>query len=125
LTVVGTIAQTYTSCSPLNSTCPSDEALGQYAQFDFTQNDANPAVWNSTDIAIGFSSTDGADFTIKQQGDAPTLQSNFYMFFGTVSCVMKIASGDGIVSSMVLLSDDLDEIDFEVSYHNLTLQNKH
>jgi hypothetical protein len=116
LAIVGTFAQTFTSCSPLNATCPSDTSLGQYAQFDFATNDGNPAIWNATDIAVAYSSTNGAEFIIKQAGDAPSLKSNFYIFFGTVSCVMKVSSGAGIVSSMVLLSDDLDEIDFEVSH---------
>jgi hypothetical protein len=114
LTVAGAVAQTFTSCNPLNATCAPDMALGQYAQFDFTANEANPAVWNVTDIAIGYGS-DGAEFKIKQHGDAPTLQTTFNIFWGTVSVVMKAASGDGIISSIVLLSDDLDEIDWEVS----------
>jgi hypothetical protein len=47
------------------------------------------------------------------KGDSPTLESNFYIFFGQVSVIMKAAPGVGIVSSVVLESDDLDEIDWE------------
>ncbi|KAL8703594.1 MAG: hypothetical protein Q9201_003219 [Fulgogasparrea decipioides] len=39
--------------------------------------------------------------------------TNFKFFFGRVEFVVKAAPGTGIVSSMVLLSDDLDEIDWE------------
>jgi hypothetical protein len=109
------LAQTSTTCQPLNTTCPPDTALGQYAEFNFMSNEANPAVWNSTANPISFSGGNGADFLISQSGDAPTLAANFYIFFGSLSVVMKAASGTGIVSSIVMLSDDLDEIDWEVS----------
>ena len=39
--------------------------------------------------------------------------SNFYIFFGQVSVIMRCANGTGIVSSVVLESDDLDEVDWE------------
>jgi hypothetical protein len=115
LSAAQVFAQTHTSCQPLNTTCPPDMALGTYAQFNFTTNEANPAIWNSTANPISFSGNNGANFNIKQSGDAPTLAANFFIFFGSVSVVMKAASGTGIVSSIVMLSDDLDEIDWEVS----------
>lgn len=43
------------------------------------------------------------------------MNTEFYIFFGTVSVVMKASPGPGICSSIVLLSDDLDEIDWEAS----------
>src|SRR5687767_5908163 len=55
----------------------------------------------------------GLSFTIKKSGEAPTMQSEFYFFFGTVSAVVKAAKGTGIVSCVILESDDLDEIDWE------------
>jgi hypothetical protein len=119
LSATQVLAQTHTNCQPLNSTCPPDMALGTYAQFNFTSNEANPAIWNSTANPISFSGGNGADFNIKQSGDAPTLAANFYIFFGTVSVVMRAASGTGIVSSIVMLSDDLDEIDWEVREQTL------
>jgi hypothetical protein len=106
-------AQTFTSCNPLNTTCPSDIALGQYAEFDFTQTQANPTVWNSTSTPLGFGAN-GAEFTIVKSGDSPTVKTNFYLFFGSISVVMRAAPGTGIVSSIVLMSDDLDEVDWEV-----------
>lgn len=56
---------------------------------------------------------DGASFTVAASGDAPQLNSLFYIMFGRVEITMKAAPGAGIVSSVVLESDDLDEIDME------------
>jgi beta-glucanase (GH16 family) len=60
-----------------------------------------------------YDSTNGVAFTITESGDAPTMASEFYFFFGTVSVVAKAANGTGIVSCFILESDDLDEIDWE------------
>ncbi|KAG9577470.1 concanavalin A-like lectin/glucanase, partial [Aureobasidium melanogenum] len=55
----------------------------------------------------------GAQFVISGKNQAPTISSDFYIFFGRVDVTMQAAPGVGIVSSMVLESDDLDEIDWE------------
>jgi hypothetical protein len=55
----------------------------------------------------------GAEFTVSKSGDHPTIQSNWYLLFGRVSFYLKAAPGTGIVSSAILQSDDLDEIDWE------------
>jgi beta-glucanase (GH16 family) len=55
----------------------------------------------------------GAEFTVAKSGDNPLIQSNFYIMFGRVELVIKAAPGVGIVSSAVLQSDCLDEIDWE------------
>lgn len=57
--------------------------------------------------------SDGVSFTINKSGEAPTMQSNFYFFFGTLTAIVKAAPGTGIVSCVILESDDLDEIDWE------------
>ena len=114
------LAQTFTACNPLNSTgCPADQALGTTATFNWTSSSADSAIWNTTAGSVNFGE-DGAEFTIKQRGDSPTIQSMFYIFFGRVSVVMKAAGGTGIVSSIVLESDDLDEIDWEMIGGNST-----
>lgn len=41
------------------------------------------------------------------------MQTDFYIFFGRVDVTMKAAQGQGIISSIVFESDDLDEIDWE------------
>ncbi|KAI1613693.1 extracellular cell wall glucanase Crf1/allergen Asp F9 [Exophiala viscosa] len=108
------LAQTFTSCNPMNSTtCPADTALGvaNYT-IDFTQSMMTDTVWNATAGSVTYGD-DGADFTINVRGDAPTVQTNFYIFFGQVEVWLKTAKGQGIVSSIVLESDDLDEVDWE------------
>ena len=69
-------------------------------------------VWNTTAGVVKYGD-DGAEFIIVGRGDSPTVQTNFYIFFGQVEVIMKAATGRGIVSSIVLESDDLDEIDWE------------
>lgn len=78
---------------------------------DFTKGASND--WNITYGTLTYDATNGAAYTITKSGDAPTVQSNFYVFFGAISVVMKAAPGTGIVSSAILESDDLDEIDWE------------
>lgn len=56
---------------------------------------------------------DGVTFTVAQPGDAPQLNSIFYIMFGRVELTVKAAPGAGIVTSLVLESDVLDEIDIE------------
>jgi beta-glucanase (GH16 family) len=105
-------AQTWTACNPLNRTdCPKDTALSTSYTCNFT-NKLSGVVWNTTAGALKYGA-DGAEFTIAQRLDSPTIQSKFYIFFGILEIHMKAAAGKGIVSSIVLQSDDLDEIDWE------------
>lgn len=60
----------------------------------------------------------GADFAFRQRHDAPQIWTSGYMFYGKVDVVMKAAPGAGIISSIVLLSDTSDEIDWEFSGNN-------
>ncbi|KAM3068959.1 hypothetical protein ACMFMG_004136 [Clarireedia jacksonii] len=112
-------AQTYTSCNPLNATCPNDPALGVNHTFYFN---TSTTVTNYFDITAGSLTygDKGAEFTINQEGQSPTIQSKFYIFFGKVSVIMQAAKGRGIVSSIVLESDDLDEVDWEFLGSNNT-----
>lgn len=108
-----TFAQTYTTCNPTEKTCPSDNGLSSRTySVDFTKGESSD--WNVTASSdrIAYSSS-GVAFTVSASGDSPTIQSKFYLFFGSVSVIMKTAPGTGIVSSAVLESDDLDEIDWE------------
>jgi len=107
-------AQTFTSCNPLNSTnCPDDLALGiaNYS-IDFTTETMSSRVWNVTNGVVNYG-PNGAEFTINQRFESPTVQTNFYIFFGQVEVIMQAATGQGIISSMVLESNDLDEVDWE------------
>jgi beta-glucanase (GH16 family) len=112
-------AQTWTSCNPLNSTdCPSDISLGMTKAWNFTET-LSDKIWNTTAGTITYG-TDGGAFTIDKRYDSPTIQSNFYIFFGIVEIHMKAASGTGVISSIVLESDDLDEVDWEFLGGNST-----
>lgn len=102
--------QTYSGCNPtLQANCPSDPALGRSVSIDFTSGASSEftAQGNPT------YSSEGVSFTVSEAGDAPQLISNWYIMFGKYEITMKAAPGAGIVSSSVLLSNDLDEIDWE------------
>ncbi|KAH8593919.1 concanavalin A-like lectin/glucanase domain-containing protein [Bisporella sp. PMI_857] len=106
------LAQTSTDCNPTEKTCPSDEGLSSSTySVDFTQGSSDD--WNITYGSVDYSTDSGAAFTITASGDAPTMQTNFYIFFGVISVYMRAAPGTGIVSCAILESDDLDEIDWE------------
>ncbi|KAB8070130.1 concanavalin A-like lectin/glucanase [Aspergillus leporis] len=106
-------AQTYTSCNPLKRTCSADAGLVNSTFYtDFTTGSSAFNYWNTTAGTVSSTSL-GAEFSIKEQGDAPTIESEFYIFFGYVEVNMRAANGTGIVSTLVIESDDLDEIDWE------------
>ncbi|KAI2472927.1 glycoside hydrolase family 16 protein [Annulohypoxylon bovei var. microspora] len=104
-------AQTSTSCDPTKKTCPDDDALGTTVSIDFTKG-ANDLFKAADGTTISYDSN-GAVFTINKATDAPTITSTKYIFFGKVELVVEAAPGAGIVTSFVLQSDDLDEIDWE------------
>lgn len=58
-------------------------------------------------------SDSGLNFTLNKRFDNPSLQSKFYLFFGKIEVICIPAVGKGIVSTVYLQSDDLDEIDLE------------
>lgn len=108
-------AQTYTTCNPTNKTCTADTGLDKWS---ITSNFTNgkTAFEKNWSAATGTTMTfgdKGAVFNISSDTDAPTVSSDFYIFFGQVEVVMQASPGTGIVSSIVLESDDLDEIDWE------------
>lgn len=102
-----------TPLTQLNSaaTCPPDVGLDQYEfSSDFTTGDN--ASWVGADYTVIGYGDDGAEFTINKDTDAPTMHTEFYTFFGYYEVEMKAAPGTGVVSSIVLESDDLDEVDW-------------
>ncbi|KAH7317025.1 concanavalin A-like lectin/glucanase domain-containing protein [Stachybotrys elegans] len=105
-------AQTFTSCDPTKKTCGSDVGLNQAKyNVDFTKGTSKD--WKMTYGTAKYDRTNGLSFTINKITDAPTMQSEFYFFFGTVTAIAKASPGTGIVSCVILESDDLDEIDWE------------
>ncbi|KAK3367371.1 glycoside hydrolase family 16 protein [Lasiosphaeria ovina] len=105
-------AQVTTDCFPMKKECPADPALGMDFNFNFNQT-PKAGTWDTTVGPVKYDAKTGAAFTINKQGDSPTIRSSFYFFFGRTEIWMKAASGTGVISSVMLLSDNLDEIDWE------------
>ncbi|PKY09194.1 hypothetical protein P168DRAFT_315214 [Aspergillus campestris IBT 28561] len=106
-------AQTFTECDPLKKTCPNDKGLDTSSyEADFTKGESALDKWKTQSKSINFGDQ-GMELTIDKQGDHPTVATEFYIFFGKVEVEMKAAPGTGIVSTIVLESDVLDEIDWE------------
>jgi beta-glucanase (GH16 family) len=107
--IAPSLAQTWSNCNPTTrSDCPPDSALGKTVNIDFSSaSDSFTAQGNPT------YGKDGVSFTIAKSGDSPQLTSKWYIMFGKVEISVKAAPGAGIVSSFVLQSDTLDEIDWE------------
>ncbi|KAL9125882.1 MAG: hypothetical protein Q9217_004981 [Psora testacea] len=99
------------------ATCPPNPGLSQsYYEIDFTKINSQPSDWHLADysnVTYNTRGNTGAEFSFLEQHDAPTMGTNFYFLFGRVEFVVQAAPGSGIVSSMILFSDDLDEIDWE------------
>lgn len=113
-------AQTFTDCNPLhNTTCPNNPGFGIDHTFDFNDKKDVIRSFNITNGVLDYGK-DGTEFTIHKQGQSPTIRSKFYIHFGSISVVMKAAKGQGIVSSIVIQSECLDEIDWEFLGGNAT-----
>lgn len=114
------LAQTFTACNPLNETgCPVMPALGANLTFQFNET-YNPKVWTKPSAGDIAHTANGSVFTIKMSGESPSLHSKFYLFFGRLEVVMRAAAGRGIISTAILQSEDLDEIDWEFMGGNTT-----
>ncbi|KAL2853389.1 concanavalin A-like lectin/glucanase domain-containing protein [Aspergillus pseudoustus] len=108
-----TLAQTWTDCNPLEKTCPPNPGLNSKTfTSDFTQGESSLDGWVNVNGKLNFG-PDGAEFTVAKKGDSPTIESDFFFFFGKAEVVLKAAPGVGIVSSIVLESEVLDEVDWE------------
>lgn len=110
-------AQISSSCNPIlaNQTtpCPANPAFGTSHTWNMANDTMQDTdIWSVTNGVVGY--TNGAaQFVISKKGQAPTLKSNFYFLWGGSGISLKAAAGQGIVSSLTYLSDDLDEIDWE------------
>ncbi|KPM38632.1 hypothetical protein AK830_g7915 [Neonectria ditissima] len=105
-------AQTFTDCNPLKKTCPPNPALGKEKVSCGLTKSACSALETLPGTEIKYDSK-GAHFTIEKETNAPTVASKKFIFFGRVDVEVQAAEGQGIVTSIVLQSDDLDEIDWE------------
>ena len=90
------LAQTSTDCDPTKKSCPSDTGLDAATySADFTQGSSANASWSAAAYTVITYGTDGAEFSIAQAGQAPTIQTDFFIFFGRIEVKMKAASGTG------------------------------
>ena len=101
----------------LLATCPAAPGLATPTYtIDFTQQTALPANWTLANYeTVTYAPGLGAEFTFAKRYDAPYIWTDFYFLFGTVEIVAQPAPGQGIISSLVLISEDLDEIDWVCS----------
>lgn len=106
-------AQTFTKCDPTKKDCPFPKALGStIIDHDWTKGKLD-FIKDLDGTKIEYDPSAGAVYSIKEPVNAPTTESDKYIFFGQVDVTMKAAPGAGIVTSIVLESDDLDEVDWE------------
>lgn len=105
------LAQQAPDCNAFEKTCPSNKGNTKgHINYDLTRtSDLNE--WTTLGGAV-VTGPDGAEFTIHKQGDAPTIVTDYYIFYGEVSVEMKASPGTGIVSAVYMLSDANDEIDW-------------
>lgn len=105
-------AQTFTDCDPTKKDCPNNPAMAQTWKTDFKLGKDAVKGWKQTAGSLTYGA-EGAEFTVAKKGQAPTIGSIGYLHFGYVEVKMKAAPGQGIISSIVLQSDNLDEVDWE------------
>lgn len=105
-------AQTFTDCNPMEKECPNDPAMPQNFETDFTKGQESIKGWKQTAGSLTYTA-EGAEFIVAKKGDAPTIGTESMFHFGYAEVVMKAAPGQGIISSIVLQSNNLDEVDWE------------
>lgn len=104
-------AQTFTKCDPLLQKCPDNAAAKPKAQCDLSK---ECSMFEVENMASAFTKgPQGLACTIAGDKQAPTLITRDYIFFGRVDVSVKAAPSKGIVTSVVLQSNDRDEIDWE------------
>ncbi|OAP59546.1 hypothetical protein AYL99_06844 [Fonsecaea erecta] len=120
LQLIEVCAATPAPCSQSTSSCPPIPGLATSEYFmDFSQQTTTPSDWILADYAtVGYGSPNGANFTFAKRYDAPYIWTRFYVLFGRIEVVVQAAPGAGIITSSVMMSDDLDEIDWEWSGNN-------
>lgn len=109
-------AQTSSKCGPApdKAKCPDVPAFGKTgASCDFTKGPCDLLKGVPGTKITNFDPVKGAEFQISAAKQAPTMASDNYLWFGKLTVVCQAAKGAGIVTSVVLISDDLDEIDWE------------
>lgn len=111
LSTLASASFTAASCDPRTSTCQPIPAMPSSVKYNLSPSDTNDFSYVRP---TGISSS-GSDllFTVKESGDNPTMVTNDYLLYGNVKATIKSAPGVGMVSAFILMSDVLDEIDYE------------
>jgi hypothetical protein len=106
-------AQTHSKCDPKTTdNCPKDPALSSKFSHSFSQSGLSPKFRKTQQGEVSYEG-DGCHLRINRAKESgPQLESNFYIMYGKVDVRMKSAPGRGIVTSIALISDSLDEIDW-------------
>lgn len=105
-------AQTSTLCNPTLKDCPADPAFGKDSvDCDWTKG-ACKGIKELDGTKLKYTDK-GAEFSMSSEKQAPTAATSKYIFFGRIDVEVQAAKGNGIITSAVLQSDDLDEIDWE------------
>ncbi|VUC31553.1 unnamed protein product [Clonostachys rosea] len=106
-------AQTSTTCNPLETNCPAAPALGNQ-QFYYEFKNGDSADFNNLGgTNFSYDANNGCLFNIDSAGQSPTIALKKYIFFGRIDVELQASPGVGVVTSVVLQSADLDEIDWE------------
>lgn len=107
-------AQTHSECDPVNRSekCKPDPAFARSDSHDFTEGESH-MFEPMAGTTLSYDDDKGMVLSCKKETDAPTVYSPEYIFFGELEVEMMAAPGKGIITSIVLQSDCLDEIDLE------------
>ncbi|KAK5658163.1 hypothetical protein OQA88_2136 [Cercophora sp. LCS_1] len=111
-------AQGHSECDPTKKTCPPMPALGTTVKVSFgSLSTIGSVIGELAGTEVRLETVPGVGrtliFPIETVSQAPTISTSKYMFFGRVDVELQAAQGAGIVTSIVMQSDDLDEIDWE------------
>lgn len=110
-----TLAQTFSKCKDDLPSCPVNAAQKDpKLEARFGSGGTPPAGFKQSQCKGKQQYDDGGvALVVEESGDCPAVESEQYFFFGLVEVKMKAAPGAGIVSSIVMESDALDEVDWE------------
>lgn len=100
-----------TTCNPLSASCSLEPALATSYSEEFETNSTYFETYRSGENV--HYTDEGLKLTLGKQFDNPSIVSKEYMLFGRVEVLVKAANGTGVISTVYLQSEVLDEIDWE------------
>lgn len=118
-------AQTFSKCNPVKGDkCSPNPAFGGSDTINFKSASKIDDIEGFFEVdggikydpkydQLSFDGDKGMKMSIFEEKHAPTLYSHDFLFFGHVEVELRAAPGAGIITSVVLQSDTLDEIDWE------------